>query len=207
MKKDAPELIMNTQPEVIAPNSNDKYNNYVKNLESGQTDIDYQDFRFSFIESGQFKIASEKSSEFDRLKKEMYVNMNNKSNYQETINIAKKMLSIDYTGMIAHKVLRHAYETVGDAINAQKHKTIQFGLLNSIVRNGDGQTCATAWQVIQVSEEYFILQMLGAKLQEQSVVNSGGLCDKMDVQIDGIQKTYYFEISKVFDGYGKLGIK
>jgi len=193
-------------PQVIVPDFKDKYCEYVKKLESGQTDIDYKDFRSSFIESAQFVVASKKSSEFDSLKKEMYVQMN-KKNYNELIKITKQMLSIDYTSMIAHKILRQTYKIIGDTVNAKKYKTIQFGLLNSIVKNGDGKTCATAWPVIQIEEEYFILEMLEAKLQEQSIDNNGGLCDKMDVKVDGKKVTYYFETTKVFEGYKKLGIK
>jgi hypothetical protein len=191
-------------PVVVVPNFNDKFSNYVQQLESGKTDIDYRDFRYSFIESEQFKVAAKQSVVFDSLKKEMYVQMD-KSNSQEIIKITKAMLSIDYTSMIAHKILRQTYKILGDTINAKKYKTIQFGLLNSIVKNGDGKTCATAWRVIQVEEEYYILQMLGAKLEKQSI--DGGLCDKMEVIVDGEKKTYYFETSKVFEGYNKRGIK
>ena len=192
--------------EVIAPNFSDKYSDYVKKLEAGQTDIDFQDFRFSFIESEQFKVANKKSSEIDSLKKEMYAQMD-KKNYSEMIKIIKQMLSIDYTSMIAHKILRQTYKIIGDTINSKKYHDIQFGLLNSIVKKGDGKTCQTAWPVIQIEEEYFILEMVGAKLQKQSIDNNGGLCDKMEVKADGKKKTYYFETSKVFEGYEKLGKK
>jgi len=195
-----------TNPQVVVPDFSDKFCDYVKKLEAGQTDIDYQDFRFSFIESEQFKIASKKSTEFDSLKKEIYVQMD-KSNYQEIIKITKQMLSIDYTSMIAHKILRQAYKITGDTINAAKYKKIQFGLLNSIVKKGDGKTCETAWPVMQIEEEYFVLEMVGAKLQKQSVDNAGGLCDKMEVKVDGNKKTYYFETTKVFEGYEKIEIK
>ena len=195
-----------TITEVNPPTFDDKFSKYVQQLENGQTDIDYQDFRFSFIESEQFKIANKKSSELDSLKKEMYTQMD-KSNYQEIIKITKQMLSIDYTSMTAHKILRQTYKIIGDTINAAKYKTIQFGLLNSIVKKGDGQTCSTSWPVIQISEEYFILEMVGAILQKQSIDNYGGLCDKMDVKVDGKKKTYYFETSKVFLGYKKLGLE
>ena len=130
-----------------------------------------------------------------------------KSEYEEIIKITKQMLSIDYTSMIAHKILRQTYKIVGDTVNAAKYKTIQFGLLYSIVKKGDGQTCETAWPVIQLSEEYFILEMVGAELKKQSIDNEGGLCDKMEVKVDGKKKTYYFETSKVFQGYKKLGIE
>ena len=196
-----------TNSEVSIPSFNDKYSEFVKQLESGQIDINYKDFRESFIESDQFKIASKRSTEFDSLKKEMYSLMT-KKDYLGIIKVTKEMLSIDYTSMIAHKILRQTYKITGDTISASKYKTIQFGLLNSIVKNGDGKTCATAWPVIQIDEEYFILQMLGAALQKQSIDNTGGLCDKMEVKTEeGDKKTYYFETSKVFEGYKKLGLK
>jgi hypothetical protein len=193
--------------DVIVPTFGDNYSAFIKKLEAGQTDINYKEFRESFIESEQFKIASKKSKEFDSLKKEMYSLMTKKS-YQEIIGVTKKMLSIDYTSMIAHKILRQTYNIIGDTANAAKYKTIQFGLLNSIVKNGDGKSCGTAWPVIQIEEEYFILQMVGASLLKQSTDYTGGVCDKMEVKTEeGDKKTYYFEISKVFEGYKKLGLK
>ena len=129
-----------------------------------------------------------------------------KSKSAEIIGVTKKMLSIDYTDMEAHKILHQTYKILGDAANSKKYHDIEFGLLNSIIKKGNGKTCQTAWPVIQINEEYFILQMLGAKLLKQSVDNTGGLCDKMDVQTDEGNKTYYFEISKVFKGYNKQGI-
>lgn len=188
---------------VTIPVFDDKYSKYVSQLEAGRTDIDYQDFRFSFLESEQFNIATKQRSQFDSLEKIMYSEMD-KSNYPALIDITKQMLSIDYTSMIAHKILRQTYKLTGDAVNASKYKTIQFGLLNSIVQNGDGRTCATAWPVIQIAEEYFILQMVGATLKKQSIETKGGMCDRMEVKVDGKNKDYYFETSKIFEQYNKL---
>jgi hypothetical protein len=184
--------------QIIIPKFNDKYCEYIKALEKGETVIDYQDFRFSFLESEQFKIASNQSAKLDSLRKMMYQNMD-LSEYKKVVSITKQMLSIDYTNMLAHKILRQTYKIIGDTINAQKYKDIQFGLLYSITDSGDGKSCETAWSVIQISEEYFILQMLDAELRQQSLYNKGGLCDKMDVVIDNEEKTYYFEITKIME--------
>ena len=190
------------QTEIKVPEFNDDYSKTVQMLENGKTDIDYKSFRESFIESNQFKIASEKSFEFKDLKKQMYHQMS-ESKYDSIICTTKKMLSIDYTNMTAHKILRQTYKIVGDSINAKKYKTIQFGLLRSIVNNGDGKSCEDGWPVIQLSEEYFILDMLGVELKTQSI--DGGICDRMEVE-DGNRETkvYYFEISNVFKGKEKL---
>lgn len=129
------------------------------------------------------------------------------SKHADVADTAKKMLSIDYTDMEAHKILRQACHFLGDSVGAEKHHDIEFGLLYSIVKKGDGSTCKTAWPVIQINEEYFILEMRGAKLLRQSIDNSGGLCDKMEVQTDEGKKTYYFDVSKVFEGYKKSGLR
>ena len=103
--------------------------------------------------------------------------------------------------------MRQTYKILGDTTNAAKYKTIQFGLLNSIVKNGDGKSCPSAWPVIQITEEYFILDMLDATLQKQQIENDGGLCDRMDVLVDNEERSYFFETSMVFLGYKKLGLE
>ncbi|MCW3105072.1 MAG: hypothetical protein JWO09_3512 [Bacteroidetes bacterium] len=196
-------LTAQTNPEVIAPAFDDSYSKTIKLLEAGETDINYRAFRESFIESKQFLAASQQYKIFDSLKKEMYKQMG-KSDYPAIIKATKGMLSIDYTSMIAHKILQQTYKIMGDSLNWKKYHDIEFGLLRSIVKNGDGKTCETAWPVIQIEEEYFILDMLDATFKKQSIDNSGGLCDKMEVKEGRKKKTYYFEVSKVFEGYKKL---
>jgi hypothetical protein len=193
-----------TESEIKVPEFDDNYSRTVKALESGKTDIDYKSFRESFIESKQFKIASEKSTIFRELTNALHKQMS-ESEFDSVISTTKKMLSIDYTNMKAHKVLRQTYRIVGDSINEEKYKTIQFGLLTSIVNNGDGKSCENGWSVIQVSEEYFILDMLGVELSKQSIDNNDGICDRMEVvDENGEKKVYYFEISNVFKGRKNL---
>jgi hypothetical protein len=131
-----------------------------------------------------------------------------KRNSQSIIKITKQILSVDYTNLMAHKILRQTYKIIGDTANAQKYKTIQFGLLNSVVQAGDGKTCATGWPVIQIEEEYFILKMLDATLIKQSVENlRNNVCDKMEVLVDGETKIYYFDVSRVFASHIKVSEK
>lgn len=191
------------QSEVVIPSFDDTYSEYVKKLESGNTDIDYQDFRFSFMKSKQFKIASRKLKDISQLKNAMYEQMD-QLNYDGIISLAKQILSIDYTNMMAHKILSQTYDMMEDADNSQKYDAIGMGLLKSIIQNGDGKSCETAWPVIQVSEEYFILEMLGVEVRQQSIISGKGLCDRMDVTDEGVPATYYFDVSKIFENRDKL---
>jgi hypothetical protein len=117
------------------------------------------------------------------------------------------MLSIDYTCLMAHKILKQAYRIIGDGMNAKRYKAILLGLFHSITDNKNGKTCKTAWQVIQNDEEYFMLNMMDAKLLEQSIYNKRGLYDKPEVSTDEGTKTFYFETSKIVEGYNKFGLK
>lgn len=191
------------QSEVVIPSFDDTYSEYVKKLESGNTDIDYQDFRFSFMKSKQFKIASRKLKDISQLKNAMYEQMD-QLNYDGIISLAKQILSIDYTNMMVHKILSQTYDMMEDADNSQKYDAIGMGLLKSIIQNGDGKSCETAWPVIQVSEEYFILEMLGVEVKQQSIISGKGLCDRMDVTDEGVPATYYFDVSKIFENRDKL---
>ncbi|TGE06237.1 DUF4919 domain-containing protein [Hymenobacter fodinae] len=184
------------------PPFDDKYSNYVRKLEKGELDIDYTDFRNSYLESKQF---GKKGIELDNIRKKVYNEVKNK-NYQNVISLTKAMLSLDYTSMFAHKYLQQNYKIIGDTLNQKKYYDIEFGLLYSIIRSNDGKTCETGWHVTQIEEEYFILSMIGAQLQSQSISNGGkNACDKMVVKMeDGETRTYFFEANKIFEQERKL---
>ena len=195
-------FVFGQSSNIQIPDFNDKYSNYVKELESGKTDIDYADFRNSFLESKQF---SKKGSNYDNLKKQVYAEIKNK-NYNKVIEHTQAMLSVDYTSLFAHKYLQQTYKIVGDTINRNKYHDIEFGLLNSIIKSGDGKSCETGWHVIQIEEEYFILNMIDAEFKEQSITKGGkNICDKMIAKTEqGETETYYFEANKVFEMESKL---
>ena len=56
---------------VVVPSYGDKYSKFVKQLEAGDTNVDYKAFRESFLESEQFKTAGKQQSELGTLRKQM----------------------------------------------------------------------------------------------------------------------------------------
>ncbi|MFP9113016.1 hypothetical protein ACLI1A_03695 [Flavobacterium sp. RHBU_3] len=94
------------EDKIKIPDTNDKYAEYVKKLENGETDIDYTDFRNSFVDS---KMFSKKSTNYRDIQKKLFEAIN-KGDYNEVIKAAKAMLSIDYTSMTAHMYLQKTYK-------------------------------------------------------------------------------------------------
>jgi hypothetical protein len=194
-------IVFGQQGKIKIPAFNDKYSKYVQQLENGKTDIDFADFRNSFLESAQY---DKKGKAYDSLKTQVYTEVKNR-NYAAVVQLAQAMLSIDYTSMFAHKYLQQTYKILGDSANRDKYKAIEFGLLNSITHSGDGKTCETGWHVIQIEEEYFFLYILGATLNMQSLTSAGSNhCDRMDVKTEeGEKAIYYFEVNKVVEMEGR----
>lgn len=186
--------------KIVIPKFNDEYSQTVAMLESGKTDIDYKEFRFSFLESKQFDYKNQNFSLFDSLDKEMR-NQARKSNFNNVIVISRKLLSIDYTYIWAQKYLYQSYRNIGDSANMEKYKKIERGLLASICQGGNGHACESCWEASQVYEEYFILSMIGATMLKQSIVQcTGHICDNLEVKAeDGTIKNYYFEITKMLE--------
>lgn len=74
------------------------------------------------------------------------------------------------------------------------------GLLQSILASGDGKTAATAWVVIEISEEYALLDHLGFKKDSQALINeSGKMYDRFAVKdAAGKSSEVYFDITPFF---------
>ncbi|MGN6418326.1 MAG: DUF4919 domain-containing protein [Pseudobacter sp.] len=189
---------------VSVPDHKDKYADFVKQLESGNTNINFREFRESLIDSKQFQVAGKAGEKLTRLDKEMKTLMG-KEDYEGVIKTTGEILSIDYTILMAHALRSRAFEKNGDTVNLAKYRTILDGLVNSIIDRGDGKTCATGWSVIKVEEEYFILRAMGLQPLGQSVDKNGGICDRIEVQTkEGGTLTYYFNVAKIFEGYNKI---
>lgn len=187
--------------KIKIPAFDDKYSKYVAQLESGDLNIDYTDFRNSFLDSKQY---SKKGMNYDSLRRQVRAAAKDK-NYQEVIRLTKAMLSIDYTSLFAHQYLQQTYKILSDTVNQKKYHDIEFGLLNSIVKSGDGKTCETGWHVTQIEEEYYILGVIGGRMESQAITSGGkNTCDRMIVKTEDGEMTYFFEANKVFEMEKKM---
>ena len=124
--------------------------------------------------------------------------------HEQVRSIALQILSTEYINLLGHKFLRQSCAKLNDDPCKKRHHFIEFGLLQSITSSGNGKTCDTAWEVVTVEEEYFILNMLGVKPNQQALSTSAShRCDEMHINDNnGSEKTYYFNIDAMFNDNG-----
>jgi len=175
---------------------NDKYSELVAKLKRGNTRIDYKLFRQCLLKSKQYQVVIKSKHLVDSLGFLM-IKANESAEYTKVIKMATAILEIDYTNMMTHQLLSQVYNIKGDSIMGALHSNIKDGLLNSIFTNSDGKTCKTAWSIVQVTEEGFILHTLGGEVTNLEM-DKKTLCDHFTVLRNGTTKEYYFKRANKF---------
>jgi hypothetical protein len=184
----------------LVPKDKDEYAGFVERAESGATDIDFLAMRHAYLKSEAFLRAGGAFETLAKLRKQMFADMD-KGDAKAVQDSARKILAIVYIDLDAQKAMKDSCKLLGDAACEAHFRYTELGLLESIVRTGDGSSCDTAWEVVSVDEEYFILNALGFELETQGGPGNGGMCDTMTGKQKGQPATYYFGVEKVFEGY------
>lgn len=80
-----------------------------------------------------------------------------------------------------------------------KLKNKLINLLSTIYNSGNGESCETAFHVIDVSDEYIILEYLQLNRKKQSLI---GFCDRQEVEKNdrGI-KSIYFNVRPILEQF------
>jgi hypothetical protein len=160
----------------------------------GDAPVDWQALRFAYADSPGFDAFGTRTM---RVRKAMSAAFQ-RGDFAEAAAQGEQLLDAAYLDIDAHAVCAAAYEKLGDAVRAKRHRDAVAGLLASI-RTGDGSSPATAFTVITVAEEYSVMRQLGLKTTGQALVQSGGHAyDKLDaVDKQGQAHSYFFLIDRV----------
>lgn len=194
--------LKNGLDNITLPANNDQYSQLARAAHFQEPSINFRNLRIAYLKSTSSKLSSKQLTELRKLRKEMF-NAVGQKNASVIRAKAEAILNIKYIDLDAHKLLRQSCSVLADKACENRHRFVGLGLLKSIVANGDGRSCKTAWEVIAVEEEYFVLRMIGEKPKEQSVVqDKGRICDKMEViNLKKEPGVRYFEVSHVFTNY------
>lgn len=175
-----------------------QYAALVAQVKAGQT-VDFGQLRDAYAESPDYDPYSTKITD---LLQQMRT-AGNSDDCQTVVARAKSIIEIQFVSIDAHLYSAACYNKLGQSAEAEKARTIGRGLLQSVIKSGDGKTAKTAFNVISVAEEYAVLLALNIQYSEQALVTiDGSSYDVFSVKSgDKSVPSVYFRIDRVF---GKL---
>jgi Domain of unknown function (DUF4919) len=151
-------------------NSPDNYQALVERVKKGDQTVNFRDLRIAYSDSPAFTKGPDTSDQRQAMRQAL-----NSKDFAKAIQNADVVLASNYVDMDAHFVEYVAYSELKNPERAAFHKFILQSLLKSITASGDGKTPETAYQVIDVDEEYVLLRIMGVGLpKKQSYMHKDG---------------------------------
>jgi hypothetical protein len=171
-----------------------KYESLLAQVKKSDPKAEFLKLRMAFTETADYN-----PYDSDRKTQEEMAQALDKKEYDKAIQLTEKLLKTKYVDLKAHSVAHRAYTALGKADKAKFHRWVFDGLVQSILKSGDGKTTATAYVVIATDEEYVVLGELGIRRTSQALMEEKG--QKFD-RMDGIDQkskervTLYFNVTK-----------
>lgn len=181
--------------------SKPKYEALLERVKAGDTAVSFKELRIAFTESQGYAPYGGDSEG----RKSMLAALQEKD-YDKALGSAGTILKQKYVDIIAHLVSSIAYNELKNVERAKYHHGIVDGLIQSILKSGDGKSIETAYVVIATDEEYALFNVLDMKAVSQSLVHDKDHSyDKMDVvdRKTNQTTTFYFNIDIPFNWLSK----
>jgi len=172
------------------------YDEMVESAKRGDPGVDFAAMRYAFLETGSaHKDGFFNSKELNGLAQQ--------KDFEKLLSRANEFIAMDFVDIRGHFFAGYALHGLNREEESQKEMALAKGLVNSILNSGDGKSQKTGYVVINVAEEYALMEWLGIQPRGQSLLPAGPngpWCD-LDTGTRGGQTTnLYFDISKF---YGK----
>jgi hypothetical protein len=115
------------------------------------------------------------------------------------VDASAALLASDQADINAHTLRANALRRTDHVAEADFHRAVAQGLIDSIIHAGSGQSSDSAWTVYRVKEEYEVLKSKRARFVSQSRINVGDRTfDLLDAErSDGEKLHLYFDITEL----------
>jgi hypothetical protein len=148
----------------------DSYEALIERVKSGDKTVDFRSLRLAYASSPKYSSRPDTTEPSKNMMSALRSKDFEKAKKNADVVLESKFVDIDahYVEYIANREL-HNPET------AELHKSIAQALLKSITDSGDGKAPDTAYQVIEVHEEYVLLHFMGVGIpKSQSLLRKNG---------------------------------
>jgi hypothetical protein len=178
---------------VPASDATTRYRALVERLKGGDLSVDVGELRQAFTETPDYRAMM--MAFYQQLWRPLAA-----GDFPAALKGAETVLERNFVEINAHMVAAIAHQQLGNPPRAAFHRAVADGLLRVIMAKGDGKTPDTAWEVIDVSEEYAVMRVLNVTLRSQSLqMNQPG--PKVDVLLvmdnrTKEERTLYFNVDR-----------
>jgi hypothetical protein len=188
---------------LAGPAAADAYTDLVARAEQGDATLDYAALRNAYALSDHYDpYAAQTRPLFDAA-----WNAFQAKDCNRAVASARAMFAINYVTIPMHFVVSDCLRQAGDAAGADREAAIARGIAKSLLDSGDGKSIATAYHVVSLNEEGFVLTMLGFHEEKQALLSDGGhqydLLEGKDEKT-GEPRSAYFNIDAIFAGEAKM---
>jgi hypothetical protein len=175
---------------------NSLYHQLVQRVKSGDTNVDFVRLRDSWAEwLCNEKVATKAPN------RQAMIEAFEKKDYAKAVELAEVVLDYEFVQRGIHLAAEEAYRELGDQSKADFHKTVADKLLRALLASGTGKTAGTAYRVLTVREEYFIMNELGYEVHAQALLSENNKAYDVLSGKDsktGKEISVYFDISSFF---------
>lgn len=181
-------------------NPTNYYQTLLDRLKNGDTSINFAELRVLYAQLptyNPYKIMQDLKEKEDQMWQEY-----KSGNYDKALEIGTSILEMNYLRIMTHYIFSEVYGKLGDTQKQKFHEDVFFGLVDSIIQSGDGKSPETAMTVIEIREEYDVLDVLGFEQESQTLVEKDG--KRFDFLVaknseTGETRDFYFNIDLFYD--------
>jgi hypothetical protein len=149
-----------SQPSAAEPTP---YSRLVDRLKGGDRTVDFTELRMAFTETPAY------NGMMMGFYQPLWRTLNARE-FEGALRVADRVLQLNYVEANAHLVAATAHKELKHDEQAEFHRYVADGLLRSITSKGDGKSAETAYQVIDISEEYALFRSMNLTVKSQSIV-------------------------------------
>lgn len=117
----------------------------------------------------------------------------------KALGYSDKVIKSEFIDILAHMVRSECFDSKGELALSAREDTIVAGLRDSIFGSGDGKSEKSAFVVVTLDEEEFVLSSLGLHESQQALLKSDGHSyDAIDASDEkGAKSTVFFQIDVI----------
>lgn len=183
-----------TEPKTAQKLTAKDYEDLLAKLKAGDMTIDFAKLRLAYTETKNYSPYGGSDTRNEMFK------LLNEDKYKDALKIAEKMLETNYVDLHSHFIAAASNKELKNDKQAEFHLNVFKGLMNAITEN-DGLTAKTAMISIGISEQYFVMSILGFERKMKALTNeNGSMFDVHTAENPETKETrkFYFNIDKVF---------